>query len=391
MTGAEYRFRLPSFLRVGLEQPVVAMLPSIAARYQPAVTVMKSIVTAFEQNARKDDKPAMPGMPTVETRPRVRDMQAINDYYFGSHISPNELMIRMVERMVDHLNGKLDIGSDGDPDAVKAGNAWRDEALAGGTDIGAEDDFRIPKPGEDGVTFRQVARMIQTRFSADFLSEDRQLMKALEEMTGFRLDGMTAADLLQAFVEPEGETALKVREVLSEGLAGQKGSKASQRLEAAVEGPVSVQQAAAATLRKEAYEETDDETAAEDLQRVADARTQQRLEQVGETQDKVAEAVNDAAKDGSDHPDAAAEIIQGLAAQADAEPQDVKENDLEDILTSVDDGEGLPLEGEDIQPGEALDSAISNLNSSDARIRAYLETLLAGDEAAQQRRWPELA
>ncbi len=354
---------------------------------------MNSIVTAFERNARKDDRPAMPGMPTVESRPRVRDMQAINDYYFGGHISVNELMIRMVERMVDHLNGKLDLGRDGEPEAVKQGNAWRDEALVDGADIGSEKDFSIPKPGEDGVTFRQVARMIQTKFSADFLSQDRDLMKVLEEMTGFRLDGMNAADLLEALVEPDGEAALKVRGVLSEGLAGQKGSKASQRLEAAVDGPVSVRQAAEAALRKDAFDETDDETAAEDLQRVADARTQERLERVGKMQEKTAEALSAGSKDAgpaaSDRASLAAEIIQELAAQVEAEtPETTETDEVEDIRGDLESEEALPLAGE--APGSAPKPTAADENKADARIRAYLETLLTDDEAAQRRRWPEL-
>jgi hypothetical protein len=160
------RSNLVNQISLGFQELNLAllMLPSLAARYQPAVTVMNSIVTAFEQNMRKDEKPAMPGMPTVESRPRVKDMQAINDYYFGNHISVNEMMIRMVERVVGHLNEKLSVGRDGDPDAVKAGNEWRDKAVLGGADVNSEGDFSLPTPGENGVTFRQVAQKIQEMF-----------------------------------------------------------------------------------------------------------------------------------------------------------------------------------------------------------------------------------
>jgi len=370
------------------------MLPSLAARYQPAVTVMNSIVTAFEQNARKDQRPEMPGMPTVDTRPRVRDMQAINDYYFGSHQSVNELMIRMVERMVDHINGKLELGRDGDEEAEKVGNAWRDKAVIGRIDVSSKEDFSIPKPGENGVTFKQVARLIQARFDTDFLSRDRELLKALEELTGFRIDGMSVSDLLQAFVEPDSDEAQKVRSVLSEGLAGQKGSKASQRLEVAVEGPVSVTQAVESALRKEVYEETDDETKAEDIERVASARTQERLDQVSETQDKVAEAIKSEATGGettqADSAELAAEIIQDLAASVEAEPaSETEAAKADDIKAQLEDKDALPLTGE--VSDAAQSSSLTDAKSSDALVRAYLEALLTEDEAATRRRWPELS
>jgi hypothetical protein len=374
------------------------MLPSLAARYQPAVTVMNSIVTAFEQNMRKDQKPAMPGMPTVETRPRVKDMQAINDYYFGNHITVNEVMIRMIERVVGHLNEKLSVGRDGDPDAVKAGNEWRDKAVVGGIDVNSDDDFMLPTPGENGVTFRQVAQQIQEMFRGDFLAHDNELVKVLEELVGFRLNGATAADLMKAFTEPGGEAEQKLRDVISEGLAGQKGSKASQRLEAAAEGPVSVKEAAQAALQKEAYDETDEETAAEDLERVAAARVQARLEQTVEAQDKVAEAVKEAAESGNPakpgQPDVAVEIIQGLAAQAEVHaPEETEADAAEELRANLENAEeGLPLVDDGSETEQSLAQTASEPEAPEALVRAYLETLLSDDEKAElRRRWPEAA
>lgn len=281
------------------------MLPAMADRFQPALSVMQSI-TAMQARLLREDAPASLAGPAAAA---PKDMEAINDYYFGDHLTVTEAMTKLVERVVGYLNDKLAVGRDGSDAEVAAGNDWRAEALRDDIKVNSDADFSIPKPGGDGFSFQRVARMIQSAFDTDFLSRDRELKKLLEDMIGFRLDGMSVADLLEAFVDPTGKAAEKVRTVLTEGLAGQAGSKVSQRLERAAAGPKSVEQTVAETLEP-SIDEVDEETLAEDLQAVANARARERLEEAAKRPDEIAEAIEEAPAHG--RPKIALAVIQAL-------------------------------------------------------------------------------
>lgn len=296
-------------------------LPVTATRFQPALAVIQSATYARERAAFEDARGAGIGLPLVGQPTPPKDMQAINEHYFGVSLTPMEAMFAMVERAVDYLNHKLGVGRDGDPKAVEEGNAWREQALIKNVGVGSDEDFSIPKPGENGATFRSVAKLVLEKFKSEFLAADSDLRKLLEDTVGFRLDGMNAAELFEAFAEPEGDTAKKVYDVVSEGLAGQAGSKVSQRLEQAASGTKSVEETVA-DQGKSSIDVVDEETLAEDLKAVEAAKAREKLEAAAAVPEKIREAMEEArpGKGGSnaDESQAAVAIVQALSGLSDA-------------------------------------------------------------------------
>ncbi|AWC24500.1 hypothetical protein CO731_03988 [Aminobacter sp. MSH1] len=317
------------------------MLPATANRYQPALAVIQAGTYARERVMRKDAQ-AVGGMKPLgdmaQTAPaRPKDMQAINEYYFGISLTPMEVMFSMVERAVDFLNDKLGVGSDGDPKAVEAGNKWREETLIKNVGVGSGDDFRIPKPGENGVTFRAVAKLVLEKFKTEFLAGDGDLRKVLEDAAGFRLDGMNAVDLFKAFADPESDAARKVYDAVLEGLAGQAGSKVSQRLEAATSGAKSVEETLA-DQKGSSIDVVDKETIAEDLKAVRTAEAKEKLDEAAAIPEKIRDALEEiqAGKDtsGPDSSQAALAIVQALSGMSEtvsspATGQDAPEMELD--------------------------------------------------------------
>lgn len=287
------------------------MLPATINRYRPAFAVMQSI-TMLQERLTRDDTGSRIGQVPAKVAP-PKDMKAVNELYFGSQPTLTEAMARLMENVVGYVNDKLSLGRDGSDEGKKAGNEWRGKALRDYVEVGSEADFSIPQPGRNGVTFQQVARMMLDMFDMDFLSRDQALMKELEQMIGFRLDGMSVTDLLQAFADPQSEAADKVRGVLSEGLAGRAGSKVSQRLERAAAGPKSVEETLADT-RKSPVDEVDEETVKEDLEAVKAARTLEKVEQAAALPEEVREALDEMKEAGAAHGGAriAAAVLQAL-------------------------------------------------------------------------------
>lgn len=296
------------------------MLPAFANRYQPALAVIQAGTFARERAMREDAQTAIGGAkPLGGSQPaptRPKDMQAINEHYFGISLTPMEVMFSMVERAVDYLNEKLGVGSDGDPADIKAGNSWRETALVKNAGVGSDRDFRIPKPGENGVTFRAVAKFVLEKFKTEYLVGDSELLKELEDTAGFRLSGMNAADLFAALADPEGDAAKRVYDAVSEGLAGQAGSKVSQRLEAAVAGPKSVVETLA-DQKKSSIDVVDEDTQAEDLKAIETAQAKEKLDEAAAIPEKVKEALEaiEAHRQPSDEKgtQAALAIVQALS------------------------------------------------------------------------------
>lgn len=288
------------------------MLPAVANRFQPAVALMQSATTFQERMNRPDSQ----GLRIGQTPAQVaapRDMKAVNELYFGSHLTVTEAMARLMDQVVGYLNDKLELGRDGSEEGKSAGNEWRRTALRDYVEVGAEGDFSLPEPGNNGVTYQQVARMIQDKFDVGILSRDRTLMKEIEQAVGFKLDGMNVTDLLTAFVDPNSDAADKVRGVLSDGLAGQTGSKVRQRLERAAEGPKSVEETVADT-RKSPVDEVDEETAQEDMEAVKAAKTLEKIEAAAELPKEVHKALDEMKEAGAAQGGAriAAAVLQAL-------------------------------------------------------------------------------
>jgi len=359
--------------RIAFEEGPI--LPAVANRFQPAVILVQSIATARENSFREERPNALFGQPAVAP-PAPKDMKAINDYYFGSHLTVTEVMMKLVDRVVGYLNDKLEVGRDGTAEDVKAGNDWRDEVLKKNIDVGSEEDFTIPKPGENGVTFRQVARMIESAFDLDALSQDRELVKMLEDMIGFRLNGVTVADLIESFTDPNGRAAGEVREAISEGLAGQTGSKAMQSLEKAAKGRQTVEQAVA-EAKDTSMEEVDEETVKADLEAIRAAKTQAKVEDAAEIADKIAALTEDEPGQPADETptDRAIAVIETLTGLVSADVPTA-----EDTSTGAADGETLPLEGggelEAAKSAETLDEASSAASLVEREERASLTDAL---------------
>lgn len=304
------------------------MLPATANRYQPALAVIQAGTFARERAMREDAQAVSGGMrplgSTAQAAPAPpKDMQAINEYYFGVSLTPMEAVFAMIEKAVGYLNDKMSVGSDGDPKSVETGNKWRDNALIKNAGVGSADDFRIPNPGENGVSFRSVAKMILDRFKSEFLSGDSDLRKLLEDTVGFRLNGMSIADLFTAIAEPESDAAKRVYETISEGLAGQAGSKASQRLEMAALGPLSAEETLAAQ-KNSSIDVVDEETIAEDQEAVRNAKAQEKLEEASEAPEKLREALEEAlAVSGARNADStqvALAMVQALSGRSEVPP-----------------------------------------------------------------------
>lgn len=311
-----------------------------------------------------------------------KDMQAINEYYFGLSITPMEAMFTLVERTVGYLNDKLSEGRDGDPKRVEAGNKWRDEVMQKPVTVGSAEDFSIPKPGENGVSFRSVAKLIRESFKAEALNADQDLRKLLEDTVGFRLDGMSVTDLFDAFIEPESDAAKRVYDTISEGLAGQAGSKASQRLEAAAEGPKSVEETVA-SQRKSSIDVVDEETIAEDLKAIKAAETNEKLDEAAAIPEKVEKALKEAlqdvdAKDADEQAIAAAAIqaLTGLGAAV--APETDSEIDVGKIAIPEGAAEKLKVEAPGV--GNEPETKTGTLRGVLAHYLEFIETTSANDD-----------
>lgn len=362
------------------------MLPAMVDRFQPALAIMQS-VTSMQARILRDDAP---NALARQAAAPAKDMKAINDYYFGGHLTVTEAMTKLVEKVVGYLNEKLAVGRDGSEADVETGNRWRAQALRDDIEVNGKDDFSIPKPGDDGVSFQRVARMIQSAFDTDFLSRDLELKKLLEDMIGFRLDGMSVADLLEAVADPGGKAAQKVGNVLTEGLAGQAGSKVSQRLERAASGPKSVEETLAET-QKASIDEVDEETLAEDLEAVRTARARERLEQAARLPDDIADALDEAREQDRNgrrvEVKIAMAVIQALGNLGEAEAKPGKDGDdsagegvVGDVVSAAFKTSDAPDAIE--EEGTAADFGERPVLTS--IVRAYLETLEPEEEQEER-------
>ncbi len=347
------------------------MLPAAVDRFQPALVIMQS-VTSLQARLQREDAPSAPTGPAAAP---AKDMKAVNDYYFGGHLTVTEAMTKLFERVVGYLNDKLALGRDGAATDVAAGDAWRDRALRDDIEINGKDDFSLPRPGEEGFSFQRVARMIQSVFNVDVLSQDRELTKLLEDMIGFRLDGMTVGDLLEAMIDPGGDASRKVKDVLNEGLAGQTGSKVSRRMERAASGPKSVEEAVAEALRP-SIGEVDRESIAEDLQAIGNAKAHEKLEQAAKLPEDIAEALEEASptdrQQGRANVRIASAVLQVLGSLGEA--------------ATVDEIEGEIRDQTDVAAKVSLEATEAAAHVGDERpvvttlVKAYLETLEHGED-----------
>lgn len=269
-------------------------LPVTANRHQPALAVIRSGAQMWERANRLEAPNSIPGMTTQSKAPaQPKDMQAINEFYFGTSITASEAMFAIFEKLVGYLNSKLEVGRDGDEKSIAVGNKWRDQALLGHIEVGSEKDFSIPKPGEGGTTFRSVASMLRSMFNTGFLDTDRKLKTLLEETLGFSLNGISISDLIDAFVDPDSDAAKRISNAIADGVAGQAGSKVQQRLQDAAEGPKSVEELSSGQ-GKSSIEYVDEETVAEDQQALAMAKVRDKLEKAAELPERVNEALESA-------------------------------------------------------------------------------------------------
>lgn len=235
---------------------MLGSISSVSTYASPTLSIMQSIIdeqnqAAADANSKKEDRQ----LPTVEVNPKPSKLQgqALENYYFGDHMTVNAALAKLMDGVIKELNGQA--GADG-----KA------------VDLGQSDGT--------AKSYQQIATRIQLIVNMDELAADKTLMKKLESMLGVKLTGMTAADLVNAFADPEGKAARKVHDVVSEALAGQAGSKVMQRLDDATKGPRTVDEVKPEAVSKQPYDEIDDETKAEDQADIATAKVFETLGEV---------------------------------------------------------------------------------------------------------------
>lgn len=213
------------------------MLPAMASRFNPALTIMKSITAWQDQTASRTSGPAQLVPPAVQqpvtASARSAANEAVSSYFSVHHVTANELIIKMVGHIAGRLNAELSANADQPDDNVDAGrdNAkWRETAVKlPFRDAAAAGELTLPKPGDNGITFRDVAQTILGMFTHDYLAKHSALVKELEDMIGFHLGGLTLLDILQAAADPESSVAERVDKALAKGLAGREEEPYSRR------------------------------------------------------------------------------------------------------------------------------------------------------------------
>lgn len=240
---------------------------------------MQSITASQEKAAREaTDERSGRGEPSV-LLPKGGERatpKAISDHFFSGRLSVTEAMARMMNKAIDYINRKLEERQSPDTAVAALAESWTAKAMRGEADPG----FRLPDPREAGFSYRAIAAMIMDLFDLDALSRDRELMKTLSEAVGLDLRGMTAKDLVKAFADPAGNSAKKVRDVLSNALAGEAGSKTMQRLEQVNAGRRDLEEVVRDAIEIAPGEEYDEEMRAERLADIEAARAAAKLEEL---------------------------------------------------------------------------------------------------------------
>jgi len=204
------------------------MLPAMASRFNPALAIMKSITTWQEQTASRTSGsvqlPAPAAPQPVNPSARSTANEAVSAYFSVHHVTANELIIKMVGHIAGRLNAELAANADHSDDTAEVSaqkEKWRQTALKlPFRDAAANGELTLPKPSDNGITFREVAQIILDMFNHDFLAKHSDLVKELEDMIGFHLGGLTLLDILQAAADPDSSVAERVDKALAKGLAG---------------------------------------------------------------------------------------------------------------------------------------------------------------------------
>lgn len=207
------------------------MLPATAGRYTPAITIMKSITAWQEQTSSRNPAPTPSFVPAApqSVAPSIRSAanEAVSALFSVHHVTANELIIKMVGHIAGRLNAELSANADHPDDTADLSvqkDKWRQTALKPAfQDQAADGDLTLPKPGTDGITVGEVAKIILHIFNHDYLAKHSELKKELEGMIGFHLGGLSLLDILHAAADPESSAAKRVDEALTRGLAGQEG------------------------------------------------------------------------------------------------------------------------------------------------------------------------
>jgi hypothetical protein len=210
-------------LQFGVEVP---MLPAVIDRFKPALALVQSIVTTRQRSLDdSQDQPVSP--PVLAATTATGPAGASEEDYFSGQPSVTQVMTHVFERVIGYLNEHLDAVS------TPEGRDWRDDALQQGDDGTPKHLTHIPEPGDAGFSFRKAAQIIQVNFNMDYLAHDDMLSELMDETAGFSLHGMTVADLVEAFADPDSAANEKVEEIFSKGLAGHEGSEAKEQLDQA--------------------------------------------------------------------------------------------------------------------------------------------------------------
>ncbi|MDZ7600487.1 MAG: hypothetical protein U1A06_03835 [Hoeflea sp.] len=209
--------------------------------------------------------------PTVAVTPgyETQATQKLNAYYFGDHQSASEVRTKIFTYLAQYVGGQID-AVEKEKAGEAAGNAPAASSQLANSLKGMEADVRgglrasLDNFSQGRQSLQATAAKMLMTLDLDVLSKDTKITRYLEQMIGFDLGGMSAKDILTAFVDPDGKENEKLRSIISNALAGTEGSKTMQRLDDAAKGLRSVEETKRDIEDVKPYDEVDEETKEED-------------------------------------------------------------------------------------------------------------------------------
>ena len=309
------------------------LTPTAQAAFAPALSIMQSIVTDQARMRQSDQPDAVGSTPTIAVTPGydTQATQKLNAYYFGDHQSAAEVRTKIFTYLAQYVGGQIDAVDKGTAGEA-AGNAKAASSQLANSLKGMEADVRgglrasLDSFAQGRQSLQATAAKMLMTLDLDVLAKDTKITKYLEQMIGFDLGGMSAKDILTAFVDPAGKENDKLRSIVSNALAGQDGSKTMQRLDDATRGLRSVEETKRDIEDVKPYDEVDEETKEEDKADIKIAKAYDTLTETKAFIDAVreenaelvlAKAAIEAAKDATTSADTSSSPTQDTGSDPD--------------------------------------------------------------------------
>lgn len=270
------------------------LTPTAKAALSPALSIMQSIMN--DQARMQQPDQSIGKTPSVAVTPgySTQTTQKLNAFYFGDHQSVTEVRAKIFNYLADYLGKQIDAVENENAGKPAGDNPSASKELTESLkdmDVDVRGGLRtaLNNYAEGRQSLQATAiRMLMT-LDLDVLSKDTKITKYLEQMIGFDLHGMSAGDILKAFVDPGGKEDDKLRSIVSNALAGEQGSKTMQRLDDASKGLRSAAETKRDIADVKPYDDVDEETKEEDRQDINTAKAYDALKETRDFIDAVAE------------------------------------------------------------------------------------------------------